>query len=57
MVIALWILASWIIGIMGTNKKFGFWGFFFGSLLFSPIVGLLMFFAADQEDVYDHSRI
>lgn len=38
--------ASLFIGFLGRNRKFGFWGFFFSSLLLSPVAGLLAYFAS-----------
>jgi hypothetical protein len=37
------------IGVLGINKKFGFWGYFFGSLLLSPLLGLLLVIASDKK--------
>lgn len=36
-----WLILSFIIGAVGSNKKIGFWGAFFISLFFSPFIGLL----------------
>ncbi len=44
------IILSLIIGLMGTNRKFGFWGYFFGSLLLTPVIGLLLVLASDRQD-------
>lgn len=41
-----WILASGLIGYLGRRRRFGFWGFFFFSLILSPVVGALSLFAA-----------
>ena len=35
----LWIAASWLIGMLGKDKRFGFFGNFLVSFLFSPLVG------------------
>ncbi|MEM7585925.1 MAG: hypothetical protein AAF560_21225 [Acidobacteriota bacterium] len=32
---------------MGKNRKFGFWGYFFGSLLLTPLMGLLLVVSSD----------
>jgi hypothetical protein len=50
--IYLWFALSWvtlaaILGFIGRNRKFGFWGYFFASLLLTPIIGLLLVFASD----------
>ncbi|MBF0389044.1 MAG: hypothetical protein HQK71_02960 [Desulfamplus sp.] len=45
--IILTILLSYIIGKIGKNRKFGFWGYFFCSILLTPLVGLLLVLASD----------
>jgi hypothetical protein len=39
------VLISLLIGYLGQSRKFGFWGNFFVSLLLTPLVGLLVYFA------------
>jgi len=39
------ILLAALIGYLGSDRKFGFWGNFFVSLLLTPVIGLLVFFA------------
>ncbi len=41
-----WILGSLIIALFGSRFRFGFWGYFFGSLLLTPLIGLLLLLAA-----------
>lgn len=38
---------SLLIGILGMHRKFGFWGYFFGSLLLTPLIGVLLIVASD----------
>jgi len=38
-------LIAALIGFLGKDRKFGFWGNFFVSLLLTPVIGLLVFFA------------
>ena len=38
---------SLIVGMMGEDRKFGFWGYFFGSLLFTPFMGTILVLASD----------
>ena len=33
-------------GIVGRNRRIGFWGFFFSSIIFTPAVGLLFLYFA-----------
>ena len=39
------------IGVIGINRKFGFWGYFFASLLLTPFVGILLVLASDKQPV------
>ena len=38
----LWFVLSLLTGYMGRHRAFGFWGFFFASLLFTPFLVLLI---------------
>ncbi len=41
-----WLLGSLLIGFFGRRYRFGFWGYFFVSVLLTPILGLLLLIAA-----------
>ena len=41
------IVLAYFIGFLGRNRKLGFWGHFFGSLLLTPVIGLLLIVATD----------
>jgi hypothetical protein len=41
--IALAIFVAWL----GRDRKFGYWGYLFGSLLLTPVIGLLLYLATD----------
>lgn len=41
-----WLVLALIIAFFGRRMRFGFWGYFFASILFTPIVGFLMLIAA-----------
>lgn len=41
-IILLVFFCSLVIGIFGRRKKLGFWGFFFASLMLTPVFGLLL---------------
>jgi uncharacterized membrane protein len=45
----LYLAASVLVATLGANKKFGFWGYFFGSMLLSPLVGFILVLASDQK--------
>lgn len=44
------LVLSIVVGLLGKNRKFGFWGYFFGSLLLTPIIGLLLVLASDRRN-------
>ena len=43
----LYLGTSLLIAFLGTRRKFGFWGYFFGSLLLTPCIGVLLLLASD----------
>ena len=43
---AAWLLGAMLIGFFGRKYRFGFWGYFFASVLFTPVIGILMLLAA-----------
>ncbi len=44
--IAILVAICFVIGVLGRNRRLGFWGYFFGSLLLTPIIGVLLLLAA-----------
>jgi hypothetical protein len=46
--IVLWVFLSWVIAMFGRDKRFGFFGNFLVSFLFSPLVGLIVLMASDD---------
>ncbi|MBN9669612.1 hypothetical protein [Roseibium aggregatum] len=47
-VFLLWVLASWIIGVLGRDTRFGFVGNFLIAFVFSPLVGVIVLLAAER---------
>lgn len=35
------------LGLLGRNRKLGGWGYFFGSIVLTPVIGLLLLMASD----------
>ena len=50
------IVLSYFIGFLGRNRKLGFWGHFFASLLLTPIFGLLLIVATDPRKDEDDKK-
>ncbi len=44
-----YIIICFFIALLGMNRRFGFWGYFFGALLLTPFVGLLLVIASDPK--------
>lgn len=44
--LAIILVLSLLIGLVGINSRLGFWGNFFASILLTPIVGLLLVIAS-----------
>jgi len=42
MLVAAYIGVCALIGVLGRRKKMGAWGYFFGSMLLTPIIGMLL---------------
>jgi hypothetical protein len=47
--IVLIVVAALVIGFLGRNRRCGFWGYFFGSLLLTPFVGLILVLASGKK--------
>lgn len=43
-----YVAACGLIGYWGRDRKFGFWGFFFGALLLTPFVAAVFLLVADK---------
>jgi len=47
----IYIVFCFLVGLLGKNRKMGFWGYLFFSILLTPIVGLIMVFASDPRAI------
>ena len=47
--LAIILVLSLFIGLLGMNSRIGFWGNFFASLLLTPLVGLLLVIASGSK--------
>ena len=45
-----------LIAIVGRNRPFGFWGYFFSSLFLTPLVGCLLLAAAGRNRAWGTDR-
>ncbi len=49
-IVVAFVFLGVLIGFFGRKYRFGFWGYFFMSVLLTPIVGLLALIAAIPKD-------
>lgn len=45
----LWVALSALVGFLGRNRAFGFWGWFFYSLMVSPIFAFIIVLLASPK--------
>lgn len=45
----LYVLGSLLVAVVGRHRKWGFWGYFWASLLMSPVMGVLFVLAGDPQ--------
>ena len=55
--IALHFVSSFLVGLMGRKRSMGFWGYFFGSLLLSPLIGFLLVIASGKKEDEEAPKI
>ena len=44
----LYVSVATIIAFVGRRRKFRFWGYFFASIILTPIMGVLLVLASDR---------
>ena len=42
---------SLIIGVFGINRIMGFWGYLFCSIIFSPVIGLMVLMVSSKKKI------
>ena len=47
--VLLYLALCLVAGIVGRNRRIGFWGFLFGSVIFTPIISLMFLYFADGQ--------
>lgn len=52
--LAIILVLSLFIGLLGINSRLGFWGNFFASILLTPLVGLLLVIASSGKKNAHH---
>lgn len=52
----IYVLICLAIGHFGRNRRFGFWGYFFASVLLTPPIGVLLVIASSARSSGDMNR-
>ena len=52
----LYVAFCWLLAFVGRNAKFSFWGNFWVSIIFTPIIGILVLLAQDLRPEKDKTR-
>lgn len=47
LIIAIYLVAAMLVAFLGRRRKWGYWGYLWSSILFTPLLGLLFVLAAD----------
>ena len=47
--LAIYLGLALLVAFIGRNHKLGFWGYFFASIVLTPVFGLVMVFASDPK--------
>ncbi len=45
----IYVVLAVLVAALGMDRKLGFWGYFFASLLLTPLVGLILVAASDKK--------
>ena len=43
-----YLALCYVCALLGENRKFGFWGYLICSIIFTPLVGLVLLLASDE---------
>jgi hypothetical protein len=44
----IYFAVCYLLALLGRNRKFGFWGYFFATVLFTPLIGAILILGSDK---------
>jgi uncharacterized membrane protein len=47
--VIIYVGLCWLLGFLGRNTKFAFWGNFWVAVIFTPVIGILVLLAQDRQ--------
>ena len=48
-ILLLYFGLCWLVAVLGRQRKWGFWGYFWSSVFMSPLLGILFLLASDPK--------
>jgi len=51
-----WIIFSFIVGLLGSDRKIGFWGSFLLSIILSPLIGIIFALISESNSTVDYKK-
>jgi hypothetical protein len=48
-ILLLYFGLCWLVAVLGRQRKWGFWGYFWSSVFMSPLLGVLFLLASDPK--------
>ncbi|WP_337842006.1 hypothetical protein [Rheinheimera sp.] len=51
MYVLLYLIICSVVAYFGKERKLGFWGYLFASILLTPLVGVILLLASDKKTV------
>jgi len=45
--VIIYLASCLIVALLGTNRKFGFWGYFFAAMALTPLIGIFIVLGSD----------
>lgn len=55
-ILIVWIIFSFVVGAIGNNRKIGFAGAFFVSLILSPLIGLIITLVSKDKNEEEYQK-
>jgi hypothetical protein len=51
---AIYLICCLLVAILGRRKVMGFWGYFFGSIVLTPVIGFLLMLVSAKHKEPEH---
>ncbi len=48
-ILAAYLILCAIVGLLGRGRRMGGWGYFFGSIVLTPLIGMMLVMVSDKK--------